>query len=321
MSERVVITRLPPGGIASAAISRVRRAHSDVWMWTEPKPLPHSMLQDQIATATGLYSMLTDRIDEDLLTRAPRLRVISQMAVGVDNIDLAACAAKGIRVGHTPDVLTETTADLAFGLIIAGARRFAEGMVDVKEGRWGDWDPSYLAGNDVYGTTLGIAGFGRIGQAVARRATGFEMRVIYHQRTNLNNSTAEHVSFSDLLAQSDHLVLAAPLNSTTHHLISSEQFAQMKPTANLINIGRGPLVDPDALVRALTDGQISSAALDVTEPEPIPRDHPLVSLPNCLIVPHIGSSSIATRAAMADLAASNLVAALAGNTMVAEVLL
>jgi len=276
------------------------------------------MLEKEIASATGLYSMLTDRIDAALLARAPDLRVISQMAVGVNNIDLDACKQRGIRVGHTPDVLTETTADLAFGLIVAGARRFNEGINDVKTGGWGEWDPAYLVGHDVHGSTLGIVGFGRIGQAIARRSAGFGMRVLYHQRTETKTADAEYVSFPEILAESDHLVIATPLTEATHHLISEAELLQMKPTANLVNIGRGPLVDPMALQLALSVGQIASAALDVTEPEPIGPDHPLTALPNCLIVPHIGSATVATRNAMAELAARNLLQGLAGGTMDAE---
>lgn len=306
------------GGRESSAIRQIESAH-DVWIWEENRPLPHPLLEEQIASATGLYSMLTDQIDAALLDRAPHLRVISQMAVGVNNIDLDACRQRKIRVGHTPDVLTETTADLAFGLIIAGARRFNEGIADVQNGRWGDWDPAYLVGHDIHGSTLGIVGFGRIGQAIARRASGFGMRVLYHQRTETQTSEAAYVSFSEILVESDHLVIATPLTTDTHHLISTAELARMKPTANLVNIGRGPLVDPSALHDALSTGQIASAALDVTEPEPISPDHPLTSLPNCLIVPHIGSATVATRNAMAELAARNLLQGLVGNVMDAEV--
>ena len=318
MTERVLVTRLPVGGRSSTAVELITSAHP-AWIWEENRPLPHLQLVSEITTATGIFSMLTDRIDAELLGHASNLRVISQMAVGVNNIDLTACRDRGIRVGHTPDVLTETTADLAFGLIIAGTRRFGEGISDVREGRWGDWDPAYLVGHDVHGSTLGIIGFGRIGQAVAKRAAGFDMRVLYHQRSDARIADATFVSMAEILAESDHLVLAIPLNDSTHHLISSSELAQMKPTANLVNIGRGPLVDPDALIAALKSGEIASAALDVTEPEPINADHPLVGLRNCLILPHIGSSSLATRRAMADMAARNLLQGLAGAPMDAEV--
>lgn len=318
MTERVLVTRLPVGGRSSPAIERISSRHP-MWVWDENRPLPHELLASEIETATGLYSMLTDRIDAELLSKAPHLRVISQMAVGVNNIDLAACEERGIRVGHTPDVLTETTADLAFGLIIAGARRFDEAINDVKEGRWGDWDPAYLVGHDVHGSTLGIIGFGRIGRAIARRAKGFSMRVIYHQRSDAQLTDATYVSLEQLLSESDHVVLATPLNDDTHHIISTAELARMKPNATLVNIGRGPLVDPVALAAALETGQIASAALDVTEPEPISATDPLVRLPNCLILPHIGSSSLATRQAMAELATDNLIAGLAGSVMPAEV--
>ncbi len=266
--------------------------------------------------------MLTDRVDEALLECAPRLKVVSQMAVGVDNIDLSACRKRGIKVGHTPDVLTETTADLAFGLLIATARRFGEGARDVAGGRWGDWDPSYLIGQDVHGSTLGIVGFGRIGRAVARRAVGFRMSVLYTQRRPLEqpDQTASFVSMDELLERSDHVVVAAPLTVETHHLISTDQLQAMKSTATLVNISRGQLVDPVALHHALTSGMIFAAGLDVTDPEPIPPNDPLVTTPNCFITPHLGSSTIRTREAMAELAARNLVAGLRGETLEAPVI-
>ncbi len=315
--ERIVVTRQPPGSALA-----ILESEGSVWTWPEERPMDRQVLLDQITTATGLYSMLTDDVDEALLNRAPRLKVVSQMAVGVDNIDLSACQKRGIKVGHTPDVLTETTADLAFGLLIAAARRFGEGARDVAGGRWGDWDPNYLIGQDVHGSTLGIIGFGRIGRAVARRAVGFGMSVLYTQRhpVDLADPPASFVPMDELLRHSDHVVVAAPLTAETHHLIGTDQLQKMKPTATLINIGRGQLVDPDALHHALTSGEIFAAGLDVTDPEPISPDHPLVATPNCFITPHLGSSTIRTREAMAELAARNLVAGLRGQPLEAPVI-
>ena len=310
----VVITRRPPG-----AIEEMLRSVADVWMWPEDRAIPKDELLGRVREAEGLYCMLTDRIDVELLQAAPRLSVISQMAVGVDNIDVAACSARGIPVGHTPDVLTETTADTAFGLLIAAARRFREGMDDVVQGRWGEWDPLALVGHDLYGSTLGIVGLGRIGRAVARRAAGFGMRILYTKRSRdpaaENRLGVEFRSFEELLAESDHVVVLTSLHSGTHQLIDRAALTVMKPTATLVNASRGQVVDTDALAEALAGGMIAAAGLDVTDPEPIPPDHPLVSLPNCFIVPHIGSASLQTRISMAERAATNLLVALKGERM------
>lgn len=310
----VVITRKPPGAVAETlgAVARVR-------MWSENRSMPRSELLAAVGGAVGLYCMLTDGVDNELLDAAPRLAVVSQMAVGVDNVDLEACTARGIPVGHTPDVLTETTADTAFGLLVAAARRFREGLEDVVEGRWGEWDPLALVGWDLHGSTLGIVGLGRIGQAVARRATGFGMRVLYNKRTRDHAAEmklgVEFRSFESLLAESDHVMVLASLNPGTHRLIDREALAAMKPTATLVNASRGSMVDTGALVEALIERRIAAAGLDVTDPEPMPADHPLVSLPNCFIVPHIGSATVRTRILMAERAAENLVAALNGERM------
>ncbi len=262
--------------------------------------------------------MLTDRIDEELLEQAPLLRVISQMAVGVDNIDLDACTTRGIPVGNTPDVLTETVADTAFGLLIAGARRFLEGIDFVRAGEWRRWEPDLLFGQDVHGSVLGIIGMGRVGLAVARRARAFGMRILYTGRRELpaaEDLGAEFVDKERVLALADHVVVSAALTPETRHVIDAAALATMKPTATLVNISRGPTVDTRALIHALRNGDIAAAALDVTDPEPLPGDHELLSLPNCLVIPHLGSSSAATRAAMAELAAENLIAGLEGVRM------
>lgn len=311
--SRIVVTR----SIGVEALAPL--AGHDLWVWPEPRPIPSDVLAARAAPADGLLVVLTERVDAGLLAGCPRLRVVSQMAVGVDNIDLPACSARGIPVGHTPDVLTETTADTAWALLAAAVRRLAEGRDAVREGRWGDWQPDFLLGGDLHGSTLGIVGLGRIGTAVARRAAGFSMRVLYTGPTRKPSAEADlrvaYRSLPELLAESDHVVITAPLTPATHHLIDASALALMRPDATLVNVSRGGLVDHDALAAALAAGTIGRAALDVTEPEPIPSGHPLVGLPNCLIVPHIGSASVRTRRAMADLAVANLLAGLEGRPL------
>jgi len=312
--------------MAKPKVLVTRRVHEDalrqlearcrVDLWQEDRPMPRDELLRRVADVEGLYSMLTDRVDEELLDKAPRLRVVSNMAVGYDNIDVQACTRRGIPVGHTPGVLTDTTADLAFALILAAARRLVEGVDYVRVGKWTTWSPDLLLGYDVYGSTLGILGLGRIGAAVARRALGFGMRVLYTSRRRHEETEAAlgltHVDLDTLLAESDILSIHTPLTSETYHMIGEQELRRMKPTAILVNTARGGVVDPDALYRALREGWIAYAGLDVTEPEPIPVDHPLLSLPNCIILPHIGSATHATRRRMALIAAENLLAGLQG---------
>ncbi len=318
MKPRAVVTRKPPGN----ALDTIREA-ADVWLWPENRPIDRDVLKTQLADASGLYCMLTDRIDADLLEHAPLLEVVSNMAVGVDNIDLAVCAERGIAVGHTPDVLTDSTADIAWMLILGASRRMSEGIEGVRAGAWGDWDPTWLLGRDVSGATLGIIGMGRIGSAIARRSVGFSMPVLYVSRSDKPRVEeaigALRVTLSELLIRSDHVVVAVPLSAETRHLIGTDELELMKPTANLVNIARGPIVDTDALVDALAAGTIRCAGLDVTDPEPLPPDHPLLQLPNCTVIPHMGSSTWGIRTAMADLAAANLVAGLTGTPMPSRV--
>ena len=279
--------------------------------------MPRRLLLRDVQNADGVLVMLTDRIDQEFLDAGPGLRVVSQMAVGVDNVDLEACARRGIPVGHTPDVLTETTADMAWALLSAVARRIPEGREYVLGGHWQQWDPDLLLGNDLWGTTLGIVGMGRIGTAVAQRAAGFSMRIVYFSRSPKPEAGrrygAEYLGLEQVLAEADHLVITAAYTKDTHHLIDAEALAAMKDTATLVNIARGPLVDPDALFRSLRSGEIAAAALDVTDPEPIPPDHRLLGLDNCLVVPHLGSASKRTRLAMATRAVENLLAGLDGQ--------
>lgn len=294
-----------------------RLADYELGVWRGEGAVPRAILLEGVAGARGLLCMLTDTIDAALLDHGPGLVVVSQVAVGVDNIDVAACADRGIVVGHTPDVLTETVADSAFALLAAIVRRLPEGERQVRSGGWGPWEMFHLAGGDLHGTTIGIAGMGRIGQAIARRAAGFDMEVIYASPSR-RDIPAEHVSLTELLERSDHVVLATRLDETTRHLISTEELALMKPTSYLVNVARGPVVDTDALVEALSAGRIAGAALDVTDPEPLPADHPLLDFENCLVVPHIASASVRTRRAMASLAVDNLIAGLEGRPLPAQ---
>ncbi len=294
------------------------RSSVSVGIWDGKGPAPREVLLHEVEGREGLLSMLVDAIDIELLEAAPKLRVISQMSVGLDNVDVGACVARGIRIGHTPDVLTETVADTAFALMAAVVRQIPQGAAIVRESRWGIWDPWANLSGDLHGSTLGIVGMGRIGQAIARRAVGFAMKVVYNSPSDKGLSDAMRQPLSQLLHESDLVVLCAPLTPGTRHLIGAPELKSMKPTAYLVNIARGGLVDTDALVRALQDGEIGGAALDVTEPEPLPPGHPLLRMENCLIVPHIGSASISARRGMAHLAVDNLIAGLDGKPMPAE---
>jgi lactate dehydrogenase-like 2-hydroxyacid dehydrogenase len=313
---RVFVTRqIPDAGLEPI----VAACAADVW--EDELPPPRDELLRRVAGAAGLLALLTDRVDDELLDAAgPGLRVVSNYAVGFDNVDVGACTRRGIPVGNTPGALTETTADLAWALLMAAARRVAEGDRYVRAGRWRTWGPRLLLGSDVHGATLGIVGFGRIGQAVARRAAGFGMTVLYWSRHRapmaLETSLgATYVDLDELLARSDIVSLHVSLNDDTRHLIDAAALARMRPTAVLVNTARGPVVDQAALAAALRDGTIAAAALDVTDPEPIAPDDPLLSLDNCLVVPHIASASHATRNRMAELAAANLLAGVRGERL------
>ena len=318
MSERprvFVARRIPDEGLEPVAAS------CDMDLWEDDLPPPRDELLRRIAGCDGVLTLLTDRVDDAFLDAAgPGLRVVSNYAVGFDNIDVAACAARGVHVGNTPGVLTETTADLAWALLMAAARRLPEGDRYVRDGRWKTWGPLLLLGPDVHGATLGIVGFGRIGQALARRAQGFGMRIMYHDVEQLPEDVtgplgATYLPLEELLAESDFVSLHVNLSPDTRHLMNRESLGRMKPTAVLVNTSRGPVVDQAALAEALRDGVIWAAALDVTDPEPISMDDPLVRLDNCLIVPHIASASRTTRGKMAAMAAANLIAGVRGEPL------
>ena len=276
-------------------------------------------LADRLPETDGLFTLLTIPVTEALLEVAPRLRVVSNMAVGVDNIDLQACTRRGIPVGNTPGVLTDGTADLAMALLLAAARRLPEASQDARQGRWVTWLPADWLGADLSGGTLGIIGMGKIGNAVARRAQGFGLRLVYTDTRALpevaNELGATRLPLEDLLNQSDFVSLHVPLTEETRYLIDEKALRSMQSSAILVNTSRGPVVDTDALTKALQHGWIAGAALDVTDPEPLPGDHPLYALPNCLIVPHIGSATWNTRRRMAELACENLLAGLEGRQL------
>ena len=288
-------------------------------LWEGELPPPRDTILQGAKNCDGLLCLLSDNIDAEAMDSLPQLKVISQYAVGVDNIDLEAATARGIPVGHTPGVLTEATADLAFGLLMAAGRRIAEGVENVRSGNWHTWAPLGFLGADVWEAKLGIIGLGRIGAALARRGSGFSMQVTYYdpvRRFELEQELGiEYAPLEQLLDEADFVSLHCPLTSETHHLIDSPAFQRMKPTAVLVNTSRGPVVNTDSLVTALEKGWIAAAALDVTDPEPLPAGHRLLGLPNCTIVPHIGSATISARGKMAEMAAENLLAGLQGKRL------
>ena len=314
MSQATVFVtrRLPP-----VALERLAE-HCQLEVWEDFLPPDYDVLHQKIKGLDALLCLLTDRVDAELIAAASHLKVISNMAVGYDNIDVAAASKRGIPVGNTPGVLTETTADFAFALLMAVARRIPEAQAYIKAGHWKTWHPTVLSGQDIYGATLGIVGFGRIGQAVARRAVGFGMRILAHgggHEDAIRAVGAEKVSLADLLAQSDYVSLHVPLTEKTHHLIGASELEIMKPTAILVNTARGAVVDSKALCDALRQGQILAAGLDVTEPEPILPDDPLLTLNNCVVVPHIASASVAARRKMSEMAVDNVIAGISGKPL------
>ena len=310
---RVYVTRRLP----QPALDIIRPI-ADFTLWDrEDVPPAREVLLREVTQVDGLLSLLTDRIDGEVMDAAPRLRVVSNFAVGFDNIDIPAATKRRIVVTNTPEVLTETVADFAFCLMLGAARRLVEGDRYAREGKWKTWEPLLLAGQDMYRATLGLIGLGRIGSAVARRAKGFEMRVMYYdpfRREDLEQSLQiEYRPFSDVVRQADFISVHVPLSEQTRHLIGREQFAMMKPTAVFVNTSRGPVVDQQALAEALAARRIFAAGIDVFEREPVPTDDPLLAQGNAVVAPHIASASIPTRIRMATLAAENLVAVLQGK--------
>jgi glyoxylate reductase len=312
-TPRIYITRPLP-----EAAMRLLEGIVEYRLWDrEDAPVPRETLLREIVDVEGIICLITEKMDAEVIDRARRCRVISQVAVGYDNIDVAAATRRGILVTNTPGVLTETTADMAWAILLATARRVVEGDKFTRSGRWKTWELMAFTGQDVYGATLGIVGLGRIGAAIARRARGFAMSVLYHNRRRAETLEAEvgarYVGLDDLLHQSDFVIISCALTPETHHLIGERQLGLMKPTAVLVNIARGPIVDQRALYRALVDRKIWAAGVDVFEVEPVPMDEPLLKLDNVVIPPHLGSASITTRIKMATMAAENCLAGVTGR--------
>ncbi len=312
VKPKVLVARSAP-----AAVLEKLAARFDVDAHDGAEPLSPAELRARLAVKAGVFITGTERIDDQLLAACPGLRAVCTMTVGYNHVDLAACTARGVLVTNTPDVLTETTADFGFALLMATARRMAEGERLLRAGGWKSWSWDFMAGSEVHGSTLGILGMGRIGQAIARRGRfGFGMRVIYHNRSRLPADTeaelgARYVAKDELLREADHLVLVLPYSPASHHTIAAAELALMKPTATLVNVARGGIVDEDALAAALRERRIAAAGLDVFEGEP--QVNPaLLTLPNVVLTPHIASATLPTRLAMAQLAADNLIAALTG---------
>lgn len=308
----VAVTRpIPEAGMV------LLREACDIRQWEDELPPPPEELDTLLKGVDGALTLVTDRIDGDLLDRHPHLRVVSNFAVGYDNVDVDAATARGVAVCNTPGVLTGATAELAFALLMATARRIPEAVDYVRDGNWKTWGPLLLLGQDLTNATIGIVGFGRIGQAVARMASGFDMTILAFDRSPETKDThgldIRFVDLDTLLAGADFVTLHVAYAEETHHLIGERELGIMKSTSILINTARGPVVDTDALVHALESGEILAAGLDVTDPEPLPADHRLVALPNCVVLPHIGSATVRSRDDMATLAARNLIAVLEGR--------
>ena len=316
MTPRVFVTRIIP----DKGLAMVRQHGWDIEVWQDPLPPPYEVLLQKVKGLDGLLCLLTDKIDANLMDAiGPQIKVISQMAVGFDNIDVSAATQRGIPIGNTPGVLTDATADFAWALLMSAARRVVEGDKFTRAGRWKTWGPIDFLGPDVSGATLGIVGFGRIGQAVAKRAAGFDMRILYYDVQRYpaaeKSFNAQYADLEMVLRESDFVSIHTILSKETYHFFDDAKFKLMKPSAVVINTSRGPVVDPAALYRALVNGTIAYAALDVTEPEPIKMDDPLLTLDNIIIAPHIASASFSSRNKMATMAAANLIAGLKGERL------
>ena len=295
-------------------------SETDVDVWSSELPPARDVMLKKVSGVSGILCLLTDQIDSDLMDAAgPQLKVISQIAVGFENIDILEATRRGIAVGYTPDVLTHTTADATFALMMSAARRITEADRAVRAGKWKTWHPLHYLGQDIYGSKLGIMGLGRIGIEVGKRAKGFGMEVVYNDIARREDIESLHsftfVDQETLLSESDFITLHTTLNEDTYHLIGEQEFTKMKPNAVLVNAARGPIIDPKALYNALRNKQIAAAALDVTEPEPIDVNDPLLTLDNCIIVPHIASASVKTRREMSRIATQNLLNGLRGEKL------
>jgi glyoxylate reductase len=315
VNPHVFITRRIP----EAALEQAQTA-CNVDLWEDELPPPYETLIERTKGKDGILTMLTDRLDAAFMDAAGvQLKVISQMAVGYDNVDISAARERGIAVGSTPGVLTDATADLAFTLLLTAGRRILEGVRYIEQGEWQTWHPTVLLGRDLVGATLGVVGFGRIGRAVAQRASGFSMRILAYSPSltaeEAHEANVERADLERLLRESDFVSLHTPLNEHTRHLINRDTLKWMKSTAILINTARGGVVDQAALYEALSSGVIGGAALDVTSPEPLPAADPLLKLPNVLVVPHIGSATVGTRGRMAAMAVDNLIAGVMGKPL------
>jgi glyoxylate reductase len=313
MDKKVFVTHQLPGD----HIHNLAQA-CEMNVWMGPGSLPADGLREELAGNHGLLCLLTDRVDRALLEQMPDLEFVSSMSAGVDHIDVQALTERGIPLGHTPGVLVETTADTTFALMLSAARRVVEADRYVRQGNWradNAWSPEFFTGKDVGGATLGIIGLGAIGQAVAKRAASFGMRVLGYSRSSQQVSGVENVSLEDLLRNSDFVSVHLPLTGETHQLLDADRIASMKSGAVLVNTARGGIVDEIALAESLSSGHLWGAAIDVFEQEPIDMENPLLSLPNVVVAPHIGSATVKTRVKMADLAADNALAAIKGQPM------
>lgn len=313
MKPYIFITRKLPEEIIQKASEQC-----SIKMWEKDDvPVPRHILLDEASRADALVTMLSDAIDEEVLSAGKNLKVVANLAVGFDNINVAAATARDIAICNTPDVLTDTTADLTFALLMATARRVVEAAEFVKKGKWQSWSPLLLAGHDIHHKTIGIVGMGKIGETVAKRATGFDMEILYHNRTQKPEVEqaigAKYASFTELVEKSDYIVCLTPLTSETKNLFTREVFQSMKKSAVFINASRGPVVDEQALYDALVNNEIAAAGLDVFEVEPISGNHPLLSLSNVVALPHIGSSSTETRETMMKLCLENVTLILSGD--------
>ena len=310
--KRVFVTR----GLVGNGLERLAQS-AEITVWPEEDPPPHDALLEHASRSDALLTTIADRIDAELLDAAPSVRAVSQLAVGYDNIDVAAATERGVLVCNTPGVLTDATADLAFALMLAHARRLFEGDRALRKGEWGDWSPVFMLSRDLHGKTLGIVGLGAIGTAVAERARGFKMPLLYWSRTRKPEAEAElgvqWRELDDLMREADYISINLALSEESRGLIGEREIALMKPEGVIVNTARGPIIDQDALYRALVEKRIGGAALDVFEQEPLPTDHPLLALENVVVSPHVGSATFETRARMTDLAVDNLLAFMRGE--------